>query len=216
MIVEVNVEKLLDYGIDWNQYMFLQFIYQQQQAMFDTYIGNFDKFYTKDSLDELKDLGYLGLNEEKLGYRFNNMVVTSKFIEHFIEKAFISKVAKERVEDWIDEWYELWPKGVKSGGSTLVRSDKNGCLNKMKKFIKVNPQFTKDIIIRATKDYLAHLRMSNYAFIQAAHYYIFKNDVSNLASACEDIKDKLENSEDYNLYSDETIDRFIKRLNDGD
>ena len=196
--------------------MFLQFIYQQQQAMFDTYISINDKFFTKDSLDDLQDLGYLQLVKEPLGYRFNNMQITVKFIEHFIEKAFVSKVGKEKVEDWIDEWYELWPKGVKSGGSVLVRSDKNGCLNKMKKFVKQNPDFNKDIIIRATKDYINHLRMSNFAFIQAAHYYIFKNDISNLASACEDVKDRLETNEIEDLSVDYSIDRFTKTLNNSE
>lgn len=215
MIVEINVEKLLDYNIDWNQYMFLQFIYQQQQAMFDTYIGSFDKFFNKDSLDYLVNLGYLQLTTEKLGYRFSNMKVSEQFINHFIEKPFISKVAKEKVEDWIDEWYELWPKGIKSGGY-LVRSDKNGCLNKMKKFVKLNPDFSKEIIIRATKDYINHLRMSNFAFIQLAHYYIFKNDISNLAGACESIKEKLDSREIENLDVDYETDKFVRTLNDGD
>lgn len=215
MIVEINVEKLLDYGIDWNQYMFLQFIYQQQQAMFDTYISINDKFFTKDSLDQLKDLDYLRLVKEPLGYRFSNIEVTPKFISHFIQKSFVSKVGKEKVEDWIDEWYELWPKGVKSGGNTLVRSDKNGCLNKMKKFVKTNPDYTKEIIIRATKDYLNHLRMNNFAFIQAAHYYIFKNDISNLASACEDVKERIEDNT-LEEASDGTQDKFIRSLNGGD
>ena len=38
----------------------------------------------------------------------------------------------------------------------------------MKKFVKTNPDYTKEIIIRATKDYLNHLRMNNFAFIQAS------------------------------------------------
>lgn len=214
MIVNIDVEKLMDYNVSFNQYMFLHFIYQKQQAMFDTYISIFDKFFDKNSLDQLLDQDYLSLNDVRLGYRFSNMNVTPKFIDHFIEKPFISKLAKEKVEDWIDEWYELWPKGVKSGGSTLVRSDKNGCLNKMKKFVKTNPQFTKEIILKATKDYLLNLRLKNYAYIQAAHYYIFKNDVSNLAASCEHVLDKINNNQETSYESfDDGIDGFTKTLN---
>lgn len=209
MIVEIDVEKLLDYNIDWNQYMFLQFIYQQQQGMFDTYIGNFDKFFNRDSLDQLIDQGYLIKVKEDLGYRFSNFAITELFISHFIEKPFISKTAKEKVEDWIDEWYELWPRGVKSGGNMLVRSDKNGCLNKMRKFVKEYPEYDKGIIIRATKNYLDHLRMNNWAFIQAAHYYISKNNISNLAAACEDVQDRLNGITD----DAESSDKFVKSLN---
>lgn len=214
MIVEIDLEKLMDYKVSIQQYMFLQFIYQQQQGMFDTYLSIFDKFFDKDNLDILVYQGYLKLNKEELGYRFTNLMITDKFIADFIEKPFVSKIAKEKVEDWIDEWYELWPRGVKSGGNTLVRSDKNGCLNKMKKFVKTNPSYSKEIILRATKNYLNHLRMNNWSYIQAAHYYIFKNDISNLASACEDVKEQLESKEIENLNDDFTTDRFVRTLND--
>jgi hypothetical protein len=226
MTVEINIEKLLDYGVTINQYLFLQFVYQQQHQMFEAYLTVFDDaviddgkkkiihFYNKDDLDYLISLGYLNLKKAELGYRFSNMEVTSKYIDHFIEKPFVSKIAKEKVEDWIDEWYELWPKGVKSGGY-LVRSDKNGCLNKMKSFIKTY-KFDKEIIIRATKDYINHLRMSNFAYIQIAHYFISKNNSSNLAAACEDVLNKLETKEIENLEVDYTKDKFVRTLNDGD
>lgn len=227
MTVEINIEKLLDYGVTINQYLFLQFVYQQQYEMFEAYLTVFDDavidedgkkkiihFYNKDDLDYLISLGYLNLKKAELGYRFSNMEVTTKYIDHFIEKPFVSKIAKEKVEDWIDEWYELWPKGVKSGGY-LVRSDKTGCLNKMKSFIK-NYKFDKEIIIRATKDYINHLRMSNFAYIQIAHYFISKNNSSNLAAACEDVLNKLETKEIENLEVDYTKDKFVRTLNDGD
>lgn len=226
MIVEINIEKLLDYGVSINQYLFLQFVYQQQQTMFEAYMTVFDEaviyeekkmvvhFFNRDDLDFLISQDYLLLYKAELGYRFSNFRVTQKFIDHFVEKPFISKLDKEKVEDWIDEWYELWPKGVKSGGY-LVRSDKNGCTNKMKTFVK-NYGFSKEIIIRATKDYINHLRMSNFAYIQLAHYFISKNNVSSLAASCEDVHNRLESKEIEDLNVDYTIDRFTRRLNDGD
>lgn len=212
MIVSIDIEKLIKCGLDINQYLFCSFIYQQSQPDLDNYIGLFGEFFDEESLIFIRSLGYLDLKKESDRYRFGNMFVTELFVEDFIEKSVPSKLISEKIEDWFDDWFDIFPKGIKSGGY-LVRSDKQGCLSKMSKFIKKYPEYNKDVIIRATKDYVNYMRMKQFAYMQLAHYFIEKNGSSNLASGCEDVKDRLETSEITDLTVDYSEDLFIKRLN---
>ncbi len=194
MIVEVDIEKLIKAGLDFNQYLFCQFVYQQSKPELEKYLDMFGKFFDRDSLEFIRSLGYLDLTEEKEGYKFGNMFVTEVFVSDFIEKPKITKVNGEEVDHWIDEWYELFPRGVKSG-NYLVRSDKNGCLIKLRKFVKKNPEYSKEIIMKATAEYVRYCRMNNYKFMQLAHYFILKNDSSTLSAQCEAILHRMKTGE---------------------
>jgi hypothetical protein len=91
------------------------------------------------------------------------------------------------VEGWFDMWMELWPSGVKSGGK-LIKSDKKSCLIKMKKFVKDYPEYSREIIFKATWAYLEAQAAKDYAFTKCAVYWIHKqNEGSDLAAYCQDI-----------------------------
>lgn len=195
MIVEIDIDKLVKTGIDINQYLFCQFIYQQSNPELEQYLKVFGQFYSRDSIDLIRSLGYLDFKKEELGYRLGNMYVTESFINEFVEKPIPSKLKNDdRIDVWIDEWFDLWPRGIKSG-AYLVRGDRAGCLSKMLKFCKKNKEFSKDIIMKATKDYIDYCRLHNYKFMQCAHYFILKNDNSNLAAQCEAILHKQKTGE---------------------
>lgn len=202
MKFEVDMERLVDYGLPLNQYFLCQVLYQQDNKILNFYMEQFGKVVNKEDFDKLITDGYLGMHDESKGYVFSNIYITKQFIDRFVEKPKASKVSGESIEDWIDIWYNLFPKGVKSGGY-LVRSDKHGCIVKMKKFMKRYPQFTKEIILKATSDYLDYYRMKNWAYVTLAHYFLFKNDTSILAGQCEMILDKIESGKDIDLSIDQ-------------
>jgi len=214
MIVNVDIEKLIKYRLDINQYLFCSFIYQQSKPELLVYIEMFGTLIDESSMEFIRSIGYLDLKKESERYRFANMFVTDLFVEDFIEKSIPSKLISEKLEDWFDEWFDLWPRGIKSGGY-LVKSDKQGCITKMGKFIKKYPEYTKDVIIRATKDYVNFMRMKQYNFMQLAHYFIDKNGISNLGSSCEDVKCRLEREDiiDLKIEDDYSRDIFTKSLN---
>jgi hypothetical protein len=93
------------------------------------------------------------------------------------------------VESWIDEWIDIFPRGVKSGGR-LIRSDKPSCIRKMKVFLR-EYEYTKEIILQATRNYIESKRNDNFAYTRCAVYFIFRVDtsradkVSDLASWCD-------------------------------
>ncbi len=202
MKFEIDVDKLIDNSISLNQYFLCQMVYQQDSKSLNYYIEQFGTFVSKIDFDKLLVEEYLGMHDTKRGYVFSNLFITRKFVSQFIEKTKQSKLNHNVVEDWIDVWYNLFPRGVKSGGY-LVRSDKNGCLNKMKKFVKNNPDFTQEIILKATSDYIDYMRMKNYAYMTLAHYFIYKNDMSILAGQCEAIVERVKDGKTVNLSLDQ-------------
>lgn len=93
-------------------------------------------------------------------------------------------------EVWIDEWMDIFPRGIKSGGR-LIRGDSKGCVRKMRVFMREYP-YTKDTIIQATRAYIESKRQENFAYTRCAIYFIFRlegmsinNKVSDLATWCE-------------------------------
>ncbi len=99
------------------------------------------------------------------------------------------------VQSWIDEWRNMWPKGVKSGGHR-VRGSRNGCLKKMRKFIKENPDFSVDEIFDATRNYILNRKKQNYEYMRVAEYFIEKDRMSDLASWVEDRREGNEEEKD--------------------
>jgi len=102
-------------------------------------------------------------------------LVPSNEFEHVTEK--------EHVSSWIEEWRELWPRGVKSGGYR-VKSSLMEITTKMKIFTNRYP-YSKDIIMEATKNFLERKAMENFAYIKLAKYFILKDGESTLADECE-------------------------------
>lgn len=113
------------------------------------------------------------------------------------------KAYSEDVKDWIDEWLDLFPKGVRSGGK-LIRSDKKTCLSKMEKFIK-EYKYSKDVILNATLMYLSEREREDYQYTKCATYFISKqHEGSELASWCDQVQEAVNKNQSIILshYSD--------------
>lgn len=130
-----------------------------------------------------------------------NFVETEKgarFCEELIALT-TDKPQNDNVESWITDWIELFPKGVKSGGK-LLRSDKVGCLKKMRQFVK-DYKYSKDLIFEATNNYLNEREKDGFKYCKSATYLIDKKgEGSELAALIEDLKDSGEESA-HPLYS---------------
>ena len=99
-------------------------------------------------------------------------------------KDSLKKAVSKDVEQWIDEWLNIFPVGVKSG-SKLVRSDKNMCLKKMVDVVMSSPYY-KETILEATKQYVESFRKDNYMYMKCATYFISKDrEGSELIAMCD-------------------------------
>ncbi len=91
---------------------------------------------------------------------------------NYKEKKIIKKsnrVINEGFDEFIEEYRNLW-KGLKVGsmGSPMA------CREKMERWMKENPNYSKEDILKAAKIYINSL--NNYQYLQAAHYFIYKKD----------------------------------------
>jgi hypothetical protein len=109
-----------------------------------------------------------------------------------IDPEQLSKPVDENdLEVWIDEWVDIFPRGVKSGGR-LLRGDKISCLRKMRVFMKEYP-YTKDTILEATRQYIKSKEQEGYAYTRCAVYFIYRVDqsrsdkASDLATWCDQV-----------------------------
>ena len=90
----------------------------------------------------------------------------------------------KEVSKLVDVWYELWPVGVRPNGY-LVRSGKKPVGKKLLKFIKEYPEFSEEVILEATAQYVKSYALKGYSFMKTASYFIYKDGESVLAGECE-------------------------------
>lgn len=90
--------------------------------------------------------------------------------------------------DWIDSYRELFPKGRTPDGYPY-KGDKEGCIRKMKAFMKKYP-YSKEEILEATVGFVEAKRKKNFEFMTLAHYFIEKEGVSLLAALCAANRDR--------------------------
>lgn len=95
---------------------------------------------------------------------------------------------KEKVEDWIAEWLDLFPKASITGSQTYLKGTVKDVVKKMQNLVKEDKRYTKDVIFAATKMYLDERKRDNYRYIKRPTYFIHKQDQgSMLAGVCERI-----------------------------
>lgn len=200
MIIDIN--RLIDETLNINECLFIYFCQTKDIKNYNFYREQFGSIITREGVVNLIDRGYLefvDISDQK--FVFSNLNPTNKcrFILGEVEKqSVVIQPEFKRIEfDWMEDWYALFPKGIKSG-SYPVRSGLNTCRAKMLKFLKRN-KFNKETIILATKLYIKEMEKVNYSYMQLAKYFIEKDGSSTLESYCEQILDKIASGEDINI-----------------
>ena len=89
--------------------------------------------------------------------------------------------------DWIDQWLEMFPEGVKSAGKK-IRGDRELCTKKMKAFMKKYP-YTPSEILEATQEYLDERSLKNYEYTMLSNNFIdHREKGSLLAEKCKELR----------------------------
>lgn len=109
---------------------------------------------------------------------------------------------KTEMDVFIQKYLELFPKGVKNGGSKPLRSNSTDVKAKMLKFMN-KYKHPKEVILKATENYLERLR-GVYTYCPTSEYFIMKDGSSALATECDMVK----NGSNEN----EIINPFEKRM----
>jgi len=186
MIIELDLNELNKVNMNVNQFLICYTVYQNRKDVLMDYIQAHGGFETKE-LTELQSNGWIKIeNNQKI--TFENLQITEKF------RIFVENKTKPVKEDWTDEWFNMFPKGIKSGGY-YIKSDLSGCKKKLQKFLIRHPEFTPEIIMKATSNYIDSCQRKGYQYMKIAPYFIEKDGMSMLAGECEAI---LDNTEEYN------------------
>ena len=173
--LNINLKKYIASGLSLNEFILLQCIY--------------NKDYKEASLIQGIEKIDLSKLEEELWIKITGLSIEEIFPRQKMFDLFQTKDEQEVVL-WIEQWLELFPKGVKSGGY-YIKSNKEDCLKKMIKFLKVR-KYTKKQIFEATKNYVDRKAKENYAYMMKAEYFIEKDNISALATEISNIGEEEE------------------------
>ena len=178
--LEIDLSLCLKLNITPNQYtiayllhnghiedleIFRENIYRNDLFFKEDIINLVNKRYIKEDIDFVKTNGLRNCN---------------------IQNIFESTKTKydESWDEFVDKFRDEFPSGIISGGQ-YIRSSKKDCSKKLAKFVKDYPQYTREMILEATKAYIKRCSLQGYKYMKLATYFISKDDVSTLASECE-------------------------------
>jgi hypothetical protein len=187
MVLTIDLCDLNAAKLSINGFLICWAIYKNRKDTLIDYIQVHGRF-TINELTKLQEDGWI-INENSEKNVFENLQITEKF-RIFVETKKESPIKK----DWMDDWFNMFPKGVKSGGY-YIKSDLSGCKKKLRKFLERHSEFTPEIIMKATSNYINSCEKKGYQYMKIAPYFIEKDGMSMLAGECEAI---IENTEEYN------------------
>lgn len=149
---------------------------------------------TNDDLFYLDDNDIIDISLDSKGYIYFSKIVLKengkKLLDEYKKLVKSDNIAGQdnNFQQFLDSWYDLWPKGIKSGGY-YVKTDKNGCGKNLQKFIKNNPNISKETILKATEKYLMDMKDRNYSMCKLAPYFVYKDNLSLLEGYCSNLNE---------------------------
>lgn len=134
-----------------------------------------DKFGTTQILREKSKLllDFLSIENNYSNYKEKKIAKKS---DRVINKGF---------DDFIEEYRNIW-KGLRLGSM----GSPSACRDKMVRWMKENPSYSKEDILKAAKIYIKSL--DNYQYLQQADYFIYKKDSKEESSRLSAFIDEVE------------------------
>lgn len=183
-----NIDKIIH--LDAGQYMTLIMLNNLEEPFVKKIIEHSPYFFNSVSFHSLEEDGYIQVAKGKTSNELHMMYAHEivKYVEITIEGKKVIGANNIDIYPFVHKFRELFPKGVYTG-SRLVKGDLKGCLKKMDKFLKENPDVTQEEIIEATKIYINKSKENFFEKMTCADYFIEKNGVSMLSGYIEQYRD---------------------------
>jgi hypothetical protein len=174
MELKLNFEKLQEEQLTIKQFIYLFLLYK----------GKTMEEY-KDLIDDISDWDMRYLIQQEY-IKVDGVTIKAKTLDLFEDK-------HDDFSFFVETYRNLFPKGVKSGNGTPIRGDKHGVAKKMEWFLRTYPEYSKNIILEATTQYVKEMsrKMPAYAYMSQADYFIQKDNLSKLAAYCEEYTNKV-------------------------
>lgn len=185
MIVIMNQKQLLEKKLRPDEIFLLTLLKKKDEDLYSSLIKD---FYYVDALIRLRDKKLIKVSTSISTDTLFKDITVPKELHSLYGKPTVSQL-KPKVSKWIQDYRDLYPKGMNPNGYPY-RGDKKGCINNMAKFLYNYPEFDdKGLILKATGIYLEQKKKDGYAYVSMADRFIWKNDMSTLASYCEQLKE---------------------------
>lgn len=150
---------------------------------------DWDNYELTDAADEIFDECVNSITEGDLTAILEDMGVNP------LAKEVVSKEVSE--DDFLESFITLFPEGVRNSSGEYLRTNKTDIATKMRSFLK-RYKYDMPTVLGATRKYLNKQAVNNYAYCNAAHYFISKSGISKLATECESlIRDGREDGSDW-------------------
>ena len=190
--IEIDLDKLSTLEITPTQYILAHCIYHNNKEEFNRIKDLYKLDCFKEDIFHLILKGYLTGGNPKNRYAIN--FEKSSIIGIFTKEENPIEESEDVLtwEQFVKEFRETFPAGQKSGGF-YVRSSERDISNKLKKFVK-EYKFSQDTILEATQCYVEESARRGYLYMKVANYFIYKDNTSMLAGACEALEEGGEDS----------------------
>lgn len=164
----IDLDKLDDVNVA--QYSYMKMIYYKRGGDVSKTSGI--------SEEDIKDL----IVKEYIDQSLN---ITLKYVNKFENRELREQFNPGKdLEAFVEKYRSIFPTGSNAAGYPY-KGDKQGCIKKMRSFKRKHPEYSEDLIIKVTKDYVNSQFFKGYTYMQTAAYLIEKDGNSNLAALCE-------------------------------
>jgi hypothetical protein len=180
--IEIDVVKLLESGLSIEEYCFLylRFVkdYPALALLFSSidikrkFIDNLEK---REWLMTVRSEGASEEDEDNLAIS-DSIVLRQKAIDFFTPSTVTKRT--EQVDDWSEEFRTYYKSLMIPPGKLGIMGDSSAVKEKLKRFTKKYPQYTKAQIFDAAKKYVASQSRDRYRFLMQCDYFIFKQDTT--------------------------------------
>jgi hypothetical protein len=183
MKILIDIDLLITKGLTLEEYAFSYLINSGSKGHFQ--LSRYDtKFRIPEhvivSMEEKGLVKYT--TEGKTGYKSVFSIIENR-------DAFSVLTETDILADWIQDWVDLWPKGIKTAGYR-VRPTTQEAGKKLRTFRTLYPSYDKKVIMEASEGYIQRFAINGYSFMKLAKYFIMKDGESELASECDAVLDE--------------------------
>lgn len=194
MLLNEEIIKILENkNLDSKLYLTLMFgIEQKLDAQFFIPYKNEIKILIELNFIEFDNIneGFFKLKKSIWSSTINSLktIVNNKTKSIIQSKTQVDKTVTIEVLEWLNEWLDLFPKGLNKIIGYDVHGNKNECHKRMSKFRKDNFEiYNKDIIIKATKLYLNEREKERWQYCKKNVKFIYDENGSMLENYCDRI-----------------------------
>lgn len=187
MKIVIDLNEIILNDITLEQYYLLTLIHFKRLDPLIQYTDKYGNFKTSD-IELLKCRELVDFVEFKGDITSVSITEKGSSIIHKYEE--VVKTKKVLIEDssdidtFCEEQYNKFPEKIKTGGY-LVRSGLTAFKLKLKKFMTVNKNYSRETISKAFDLYIQEKRKTAWSYMKTASYFVSKDNESVLASYCE-------------------------------